>query len=154
MNLPEIYNCLEDELYKYCNIKSSQDYPERRFRDDFDIIEKETDEPSVHLQLNYYGGKRHLVNLHSPEKYFSIEITCGSFIYPGYKKVLYNYQMWIFNIIIDRTTHKIHRIDKIYPHREPFPIKDLKEFARNLGLLKKDLLNIYNWLSCLNISLI
>ena len=154
MKLPEIYNGLEDELYKYCVVKSAQDYPQRRFRDDFDIVEKDSDDISVHLQLNYYGGKRHLLDLYSPEKYFSIEITCGSFICPGYKNVMYNYRMWIFNVLIDRHTHKIHRIDEIYPHREQFPIKDLKEFARDLGLLKKDLLNIYNWLRCLTISMI
>lgn len=151
MNLPEIYQCLEKELYLYCVVKSGQDYPQRIFRDDYDIYNGETGEPSIHMQLNYAGGKRHLSGFASPEKYFSIEITCGLFQYP---KLYYNYQMWIFNVLIDRFAHKIHRIDKIYPSREPFPINGLKGFARNLGLLKKDLVDMHNWLKCLNISMI
>lgn len=153
MNLPEIYKLLELELYNYCSIKNSQEEPLRRFRDSFEIP-KDSNKMSIHIELNFYGGERHLYSLSSPEKYFSIEIVSGVFINPGSSNLYYDYNMQIFKFLIEKERKEIYRIETIYPHHEMFSFRELRKYAYDLNLIKVDLVKIYNWLKCLNISLI
>ena len=153
MNLPEIYKYIEEELYNYCVVKNNQSLPRRRFRDEFNVY-REANKISTHIELNFYGGERHLYGLSDPDRYFSIEIITASFMNYGQPNVYNDFNMTIFNCLLDKERRSLYRIDKIYPHREPFCMRELKEYVKYLGLLKKDLVNIYNWLKCLKISLV
>lgn len=153
MNLPEIYKCLEKELYNYCVVKNNQPLPRRRFRDSHNIY-KESFKNSVQVELNFYGGERHLYGLSSPEKYFSIEIVTSTFQYHGDINIYSNFELTIFKCLMDKERQSLYRIDKIYPDREPFSMRELKEYVKFLGLIKKDLLELYHWIKCLSVSLV
>jgi len=105
-------------------------------------------------ELNAITSDRHLIDLPDAEKYYSVEVTLAKYTSLGIKNVYYDYNMKVFALIINKERKEAVLYKGIYPENGPISFNELISYAKEMSLLKKDFLNILNWLKCLNVSLI
>lgn len=162
MTLVEIYKKIERELCNYCKFKqlaydsNSAAVIRTSSRDQHHLPQVLSDNVSIYayVELNAITADRHLIDLPDAEKYYSVEVTLAKYTSLGIKNVYYDYNMKVFALIINKKRKEVVSYKGIYPENGPISFNELISYAKEMSLLKKDFLNILNWLKCLNVSLI